>query len=131
MSAAPWNVVGSTDPFVDRDLSARKPGVKSTVAVRFGPHMRAVLFIHRAPSTLIVNRRLLRSTDRRGAVRGFLRQTAFQRFPPIGAMGVASTRKECESRLLGGRSQLRGDFFSADFFIPFRVTKIDSIHPTR
>lgn len=61
----------STDPFIDRDLSGRKPGVKPTVAMRFGPHMYALPFhcaacVGRKSSFYTIGR------SHRGAVRGFL-----------------------------------------------------------
>lgn len=67
----------STDPFIDRDLSGRKPGVKPTVAMRFGPHMYAVLPF---PCAAYVNRKSPFYTigrSRRGVVRGFLPVTVF------------------------------------------------------
>lgn len=60
---------GSTVPFIDRDLLARKPGAKPTVAVRFGPHTRARFFPSIVPPMPIVNRRFIRSgrSARRGS----------------------------------------------------------------
>lgn len=62
----------STDPFIDRDLSGRKPGVKPTVAMRFGPHMYAVLPFHCAACVGRKSPFYTIGRSRRGAVRGFL-----------------------------------------------------------
>lgn len=89
----------STDPFIDRDLSGRKPGVKPTVAMRFGPHMYALPFhcaacVGRKSPFYTIGR------SRRGAVRGFLP------VPRFNVLAIAIQRYGCR-RSLCKKNELR------------------------